>query len=246
MKRLVALLLTVLCASVLLLSAYANASIPIIDDRANLLSLAEENDLIYKAEELSHTYQADICILTVDTLAGSYADAYADQYYVRNCFNEDGILLLLAMAEREWYIYTHGDLIYKFTDQDIQELGLEFTDSLANGNYHHAFDLYLRALPCYLDHEESKPSFLISLVTGLLAAGITVGIMSASMNTKRRQNAASEYLQNNSFRLRTHQDLYLYSKVDKVRRQQNNNSSGKTTVHRSSGGGRHGGGGGKF
>lgn len=240
-------LLCCLCLFYLAIPVFAVSSIAYVDDSSYLLSSPEKNALTEKAEQLSHAYQADVRILTVDTLGDSYADDYADWYYFSNGFQENGILLLLAMTEREWYIYTSGDVIDYISDSDISELSLEFTGFLTEGYYYHAFDSYLNALPYYLDEEEPGPNLLLSLIIGLLAGGVTVGIMYASMNTKRREGMASSYMQTNSFHLNTRQDLFLYSKIDKVRRQQNTNSAGKTTIHSGSTSGRHhGGGGGKF
>lgn len=100
-------------------------------------------------------------------------------------------------------------------------------------------------------HYEQKrsPNFLLSLVLGVVIAAVAVLIMRASMNTKRMQHSASDYIKPGSFHLRTHQDMFLYSNVSKVRRQQNNNGGhggGGSSVHTSSGGRSHGGGGGKF
>ena len=94
--------------------------------------------------------------------------------------------------------------------------------------------------------EESSPSLAMALVCGLAAAGISVGVMRWAMNTKRAQRSAGDYLKKSSWDLYQHQDLFLYSNVNKTRRQEQKSSSGGSSVHRSSGGRSHGGGGGKF
>lgn len=91
------------------------------------------------------------------------------------------------------------------------------------------------------------PLLLPCLSLGLAAAGATVGIMAATMNTKRRQNAAGAYLKDGSFHISRHQDLFLYSRVTKTRRESSSSGShGGSSIHHSSGGRSHGGGGGKF
>lgn len=264
MKKMKSLILALLLFLALPTAASAAADIPFISDQAQLLTTSECSALTDTAKSIGNTYDIDVLILTVDSLNGSSAESFADNYYYNGGFQEDGILLLLTMAEREWYIYTSGSLIYAFTDYDIQYLGSKLAEFLGDGDYYQAFDTYLDALPSYLQflstpgnistsdvyyETESKPNLLLSLGIGILAAGITVWTMASSMNTKRKQGSASGYMQSDSFHLRTHQDLFLYSKVNKVRRQQNNTSGGHrsgTTVHRSSGGRRHGGGGGRF
>ena len=89
---------------------------------------------------------------------------------------------------------------------------------------------------------------LFSLVAGCVVAGIAVLIMSAQMNTKLPQNSARNYLNQSSYQLHGHSDMFLYSNVTKVRRESSSSSSGGggSSTHRSSSGRSHGGGGGKF
>ena len=90
---------------------------------------------------------------------------------------------------------------------------------------------------------------LFSLVVGCVVAGIAVLIMSAQMNTKLPQNSARNYLNQSSYQLHGHSDMFLYSNVTKVRRESSSSSGsggGGSSTHRSSGGRSHGGGGGKF
>jgi uncharacterized protein len=90
---------------------------------------------------------------------------------------------------------------------------------------------------------------LFSLVVGCVVAGIAVLIMSAQMNTKLPQNSARNYLNQSSYQLHSHSDMFLYSNVTKVRRESSSSSGsggGGSSTHRSSSGSSHGGGGGKF
>lgn len=108
------------------------------------------------------------------------------------------------------------------------------------------------------DHNSSAQglasvNWLISVVVGIAAAGITVFIMSSKMNTKRRENSAGAYMKRDSYQLRIRRDTFLYSQVSKTRRQTDSGSSsgrsrsgGGSSVHRSSSGRSHGGRGGKF
>ena len=90
---------------------------------------------------------------------------------------------------------------------------------------------------------------LFSLVAGCVVDGIAVLIMSAQMNTKLPQNSARNYLNQSSYQLHGHSDMFLYSNVTKVRRESSSSSGsggGGSSTHRSSSGRSHGGGGGKF
>lgn len=273
----VLLILALLCS--LPFSASAAEDLPLIIDNADLLNSAEEASLDVTARELQEAYGLDIVILTIDSLEGQSAQAYADNYYDSQGYgcgdDASGILVLLAMEEREWYISTSGKAIYALTDYGIQEIG-ELMISYFDFGYESGFRMFLLSLPTYLDAYESGepidgyanygedyyhgdrettvyyeaehgPSIFLSLVIGIISATISIFVMRASMNSKRKQHGASGYLKSGSFHLSRHQDLFLYSNVTKVRRQQNTSSSGGgSSVHRSSGGRSHGGGGGKF
>lgn len=275
LKKLTSLLLAVLLQSCLVLPASANADNHIADD-AGLLYPEEAAALEEKAADLSAAYGIDAVILAIDSLGGVTAQDYADDYYDHNGYGEDGVLFLLAMEEREWYISTCGTVIYALTDYGVQQLGEEMLPYLSSGDWYDGFSFFLERLPDYLDAygsgapvdgyadysgdsyhgqqdevryypPERQPSFLMSLLIGIAVGGAAVLIMRSTMNTKRAQRGAYEYLTEGSWKLHTHQDIFLYSKVTKTRREQNASSKGgSSSLHRSSGGRSHGGGGGRF
>lgn len=247
-----------------------------VADEAGLLSSEEAAVLEEKAASLNSIYDIYPVILTVDSLGGSRPQEYADDYYDNTGFGEDGVLFLLAMEERDWYISTSGKMIYALTDYGIQQIGEGSVAFFGEGAWLDGFCYFLDALPTYLDalensapidgeadysgsfyhgdqeeivyyEEEFTPFFLFSLFCGIVAAGITVLIMRLCMNTKRSRRSAGEYMVNGSWKLTQHRDLFLYSNVSKVRKQDPpKNSGGGSSVHRSTSGRSHGGGGGKF
>ena len=64
---------------------------------------------------------------------------------------------------------------------------------------------------------------LIALAIGLAAAGITLFLMCRSMSTVRKQKRADAYADEGSFALSECRDVYLYSRVTRVRINTNNN-----------------------
>ena len=282
MKRKVTSLL--LCIALLLcicLCVSASEMDPHVIDQAGLLSDSERSALEEAAENLSEEFQLDVVILTVDSLGGQSAEVYADDYYDGHGYgigeNYSGVLYLLAMEEREWYISTCGDAIYALTDYGIQQVGEGILVYLSDGRYYDAFNAYLESLPYYFEawkagspidgfadysgdyyhgtqdevlyyEEDTGPSLFLSIMIGAVAAAATVFIMAGTMNTKRRQHGARDYMKSGSYNLHICQDLFLYSNISKTRRQENssNSSGGGSSVHRSSSGRSHGGGGGKF
>lgn len=277
-RKFFTLVLVLVFASVLLIPAQASILGAQVIDMADLLSDQEMIELEAKADSLMERYGMDVVILTLDSLDGQSAQNRADNFYDENGYGDDGVLFLLAMEEREWYISTCGNGIYALTDYGIQQVGNEMLPYLGDGDYYGAFDVFLEELPVYFDaleqgkpidgyadysgdyyhgdreevvyyeEEDSGPSVLASLFFGVVAAGLTVLIMRGSMNTKKPQRSAGEYLVRDSYRLHTVQDLFLYSRVNKVRKQENSSGGGGggSSVHSSSGGRSHGGGGGRF
>ena len=274
-RKLIIFILVLALVPVLLLPAQASYQDAQIVDNAALLTAQEITELESKADGLMVQYGMDVVVLTVDSLNGQSAQDLADTFYDGNGYGDDGVLFLLAMEEREWYISTCGDAIYALTDYGIQQLGFVMLPYLSDGDYFGAFEVFLEELPMYFDalesqspidgyadysgdyyhadrdevvhyKQKSKPSLVISVILGVLAGGITVLVMQGSMKTNRKQRSAQDYMKQDSYHLYTCQDMFLYSNVTKVRRQQNTSSGGGSSVHRSSGGRSHGGGGGRF
>lgn len=277
-RKLFCLLLSLLMLLSLSLTAAAEESLWRVVDNADLLDTAEESAHEETIRLLRERYDMDVVILTVNSLDGKRPQEYADDYYDENGYGcgeeKSGLLLLISMEERDWYITTCGDAIYALTDYGIQCLGEELLSGFGI-SYDAGFRMFLNALPEYFEalengtpidgqadysgdyyhgdqeevvyyEEEFTPSVELSLLLGLVVAGISVLIMRLGMNTKRPRRSAAGYMVENSFQMRQQQDLFLYSNISKVRRQENKSSGGGSSVHRSSGGTRHGGGGGKF
>ena len=228
-----------------------------VHDEAGLMSYEEIAGLDTLAEEVSASTGLDLVILTVDSLEGRSPSAYADDYYDRNGYDADGMLFMLAMQERDWYISTCGKAISIFDDKDIDTLLNAGLPWFSSGNYYEGFyEVLFEVEKLSEDHsagQSRKPApaspaaavsgrmLLISAVIGAAISGIIILIMRSAMNTKRKQRSAADYLTPGSYHLRTRQDIFLYSNVTKTPRQQ---SSGST--HGSSSGRSHGGGGRKF
>lgn len=210
----------------------------------------------------------------------SYADDFFDENGYGSDKDDSGILLLVSMDTREWAFSTSGNGIYAFTDYSLEILSEELIPYLSSGEYYEGFSHYLSCLPTYLDaFQDGKPvdgyasdydpsstedvvyyeepltwsdAIIFSSIIGLVVAGISVAVMVFSMNTKRRQSGAGDYLVDNSFQLQTNRDYFLFSNVTKNKRVEQNNSNGGSHggggshVHTSSSGRSHGGRSGKF
>ena len=253
--RKIVILLLLLCLLTALLPAAHGYTSRVVDDAA-LLTADEHRQLTEIADQLSEKHNADIVIVTVDSLGHKSAEAFADDYFDDNGYgigsNRSGILLLLSMEYRDWAISTSGNCIRVFSDRKIDSIFNTTRPLLSSGDYFSAFSLYLRQLDKHFDGHTSDNQtdfgdialrFLISLAIGAAAGGITLAVMRSKMNTARPQYGATDYIVKNSYHLHKQLDLYLYSKTTRTRKE--HNSSGSST-HRSSSGRSHGGRSGKF
>ncbi len=231
MKRklvLLTLCLLLVCA----LGTTAFAKMPKIVDNADLLTTSQIAALEERAQTLSDTYQIDVVIVTVDSLDGWSAVSYADNFYDDYAYgvgeDRSGILFLLSMQEREWYIRTVGSAADLVSDGETEDLFDSIAEYLADDEYYAAFDKYVENLPAYLKASlwDTIGPIVISIGIGAVVAVIVLYVMRKQMNTATKQRNASSYLLSGSFDLRRRQDIFLYSNVSRVRRQQSSGGNG--------------------
>lgn len=259
MKRVWMILCVLLLCVSLTLPVWAEA-MPRVVDQADLLSTSEEADLLDLLDEISFRHGMDVVVVTADTLDGQSPMAYADDFYDYNGYCDDGVLLLVSMEDRDWWISTTGYGITAFTDAGIEYLSDEFLPDLSAGDYAEAFDTYARLCDDFITRAKSgnpydvrnlpkEPfAFLFNLIVcfgiGFVVALIVTAIMKGQLKSVRAQSGAANYVKAGSLNVTQRQDLFLYKDVQ--RREKPKESSGGSSTHRSSSGRSHGGGGGKF
>ncbi len=152
MKRLSVLLLALVLLFAVSVCAAASSEIPaerqkpLLVDDADLLSPDEEAALLSLLEEKSATVKADIAVVTVNDTDGQDVETFAYDYYDYNGYGQgednDGVLLLISMAERDYWIVTTGFCIEAITDYGLEKIQNDFLPSLSYGNYIDAFRTY--------------------------------------------------------------------------------------------------------
>ena len=255
MKRVFSLVLILIL--IISLSCTVSAANTRVVDEPGVLSASEVRKLSETAQALADSYGIDAVIVIVNTLNGKSSQAYADDYFDDNGYgvgsSDSGVLLLVAIKEREWYVSTHAEGIDAVTYDEIGHLEEQMSVHLSNGDYYAAFTVYLNFLETEFDYyrtfehgftfEGFAIQLLIALVIGAVIAGIALLIMRSRMNTAKQQSGAASYMVSSSYDLYRCHDIFLYSKTTKTPKAQNN-SGGST--HRSSSGRSHGGRGGRF
>ena len=253
MKRVHTLILCFLMIISLVVSVSA-AEPALVVDQAGLLTDYEIRDLTNTLESIRDTWDMDVVILTIDDLGGFDATPYADDYYDYNGYDEDGILLLVSIQDRQWAVSTDGDGIYVFTDAGIDYMAEQFIPELSEGDYASAFQIFAELCDeflyqAYMDSPYDVDDFtvhsfhlgkrlLICFGVGLLIALVAVLVMYSQLKSVH-SHTASHYVRSDGLKLTASRDLFLYAHVD--RRKRENESSGGSSTHRSSSGRSHGG-----
>ena len=240
-------------------------------DGADLLSAEDEAALLDRLNTLSESLQFDVVIVTAKAIGERSPMEFADDYYDYNGFgyngvDKDGCLLLISMADRDWWVSTRGEGITALdSDYFISCLKTDdFMEDLKAGNYDDSFTRFTELVedfvtearedqPYTSDHryndwENKKAGIGISLIIGLIVAAIvTATVRRGYVHAVRKKADAGSYLVNGSMRLTQSTDHFMYTHVDRTRRQTESSSSGGGGgTHTSSSGATHGGGGGKF
>ena len=240
--------------------------VPRLVDNACLLSSSEEKELVKLLDSISSKHSFDVAIATVDYLDSRSPTAFADDWYDYNGYNENGILFLISMGERDWAISTTGTGIAYFTDAGQEVIIDDLLKNLSKGRYDKAFTSFANSCDKFLKKAESgKPYDVGNLPKGPMpvlyyvvcviisvAAGFTgTSILKGQLQTVAMQDRADSYTKKDSFHVPEQRDLFLFSTVTKSARPKNTSSSGSRSgggsSSRSSSSGRsHGGSSGKF
>lgn len=255
-RNLIFVLILVFCVASLVTGfAYSDRELPLLVDDADLLSDSEEKTINSKLERISEQHECEVAIVTVDSLNGKTPTEYADDFFDYNGYgygaNDDGILLLVSMEDRDVAISTHGFAIKVFTDARQDDMYDEFLPYLSSGNYRKAFSTFADLCDELLAQASAGTPFfsgtrlIVSLGIGVVFALIITGIMKGKLKSVRFQPAASSYVRRDSLRMNVSRDLFLYSRLDRRAKPKDTGSSGSST-HRSSSGRTHGGSSRKF
>lgn len=255
MKKTVLYLLAVLvlCLS---LSICVCAAPSLLSDGSHLLSASESAALLAQLEQIQADRNADVVIVTTDSLNGKTARVYADDFYDENGYQEDGVLLLVCMTEREWYVTTSGACIDAVSDAQIDALADRFLPELSAGNYSRAFASFASGCDRLLSANAAgsgtglriSPLYIcICIAIGVIVASITTAVMKGQLKTVAPQPAANSYLLPGSLQITQRADTFLYRRVTRVPRPKDTDSgSHGSHTHTSASGHSHGGHGGKF
>ncbi len=266
-KRLCAIFFVLLFAVISVCPVFAEDGLQRLVDAADLLSDSEEGELSSLLDEISERQQTDIVVVTVDSLEGLSAAQYADDFFDHNGYGfgegKDGILFLISMEERDWYITTSGYGITAVTDAGREYMSEQFVDDLSEGAYAAAFTTFASLCDDFITQADLGEPYdignlpqepfgfvthlAVSAAIGFVIALIVTGIMKGQLKTVQSQSKADDYVKSGSMKLTKQNDLFLYKHVERREKpKESDRSAGGSKTHTSSSGSTHGGGGGKF
>ncbi|MBQ8533419.1 MAG: TPM domain-containing protein [Clostridia bacterium] len=244
-KKIISLLFALLLIFAFSLSVAAESGMPRLIDNADLLTDSEHSAITKELDDTSARYKVDIVIVTVDTVGG-----YSSDYYIEKIYDEygygygstyDGVMLLVAMEERDYRILSNGLGADAISLDDIDSIGEEVSAFLSDGEYTEAFECFIDECSYEINGEingfpfDYLKNIAIALVIGFVVAFIVTGVMRSKLRSVKRQLAATQYTKEGSMQVKYANDFYLYSTVTRIRKQNN--------THRVSGSSRNVGGG---
>ena len=243
MKKLLSLI-TVLtlcfCSSSLVFAANDPVK---FNDSIGTLTQTEATEINKKLNELSEAYNVEIVIDIVDTTEGLDIETFAEKFYDAKGYgygaSRDGVMLLVAMGDRELIVYSTGLGMKALSLDEIDYLTDDIASYLTNGDYVSAYNSYINECRYQIDGEINGFPFdfgftcIISLGAGVVVAFIVTGIMKGKLKTVRGQANATQYTKKGSMKITQSNDVFLYNRIYTKRREtkESSNRSSSSSHH---------------
>lgn len=236
-------------------------------DFADLLTEGQEKIIYEKINAFIKTYNMDLAVVTIN-YNNKYSEVeYADDFYDYNDFglneHNDGLLFLIDMDNRGYYISTTGEAIRMYDDDRIDGT-LDYIESyIINGNYYEATVSFINKISDYASSgipSINKNSYIdesgdivyirkISIfgsivVSGIITLVVILILVNRNKMIKKAENAY-RYVDKNNINITQRNDQFLTTHTTSVIISSSSSGGGSST-HRGSSGISHGGGGRRF
>lgn len=124
-----------------------------IYDFADLFTDTEEEELYKEVTNFIEKYNMDLAVVTIDKNNKGNAESYADDFYDYNGFGvgktNDGLLFLIDMDTRNYYVSTTGEGIRMYDDARINGI-LDYVESdMRSGDYFSAATGVIKKVSSY-------------------------------------------------------------------------------------------------
>ena len=226
-------------------------------DYAGLLTEDQADALETRCQEAEDAYGCGVYIVTIDDYS-LYYDAESIEDFSEGFFldyalgtgeEQNGILLALSMAERDYDLCAHGATGHRaFTDYGKGVLAeRHFLSAFGEDNWYAGFDRYVDGCMEFLRLDAQGGPFdratdperlediqvlkwLAVILVPLLTALVVCLVMKGKMKTARRQTHADAYIPSNGVRLTRQDDVYLTTTQTRVKIE-TQKSGGGTSVN---------------
>jgi len=229
-------------------------------DFADLFTYDEEVSLYNHINSYIEKTGFDMAIVTTNYNDKGSAMEYADDFYDYNDFSKNGILFLIDMDTREYYISTTGEVIFYFDDYRIESVLDVLEYDMRSGNYNLAanrfveealnyFDLGIVTSKYAIDENGKivrKTPWLVIGIISLFVAFIVTMVLKGRNKKIKISNDADKYL-NGDLNLTRREDNFIRRNTQRIYSPISTSSSGGSgggfSSHSGSSGISHGGGG---
>ena len=228
------------------------SDVSVIDSTLNL-SEEEIDSLNTKLDELRNTYQMGVYIRIYDSYIDAGFDsiqAYSEYIYHDENLgfgtDQDGLLLLLTMNEREYDLTAYGLGNDAFTDYGRDKLVDHMIDDLSDDRMYDAMNTYSKNCNEYLSLYQKGTPYDVGVKTkaekiklGLILEGVALlvtmlimWILVKQLNTTGIATKASAYEKQGSFNLQQQSDQFTHTTTTKRYSPQNkDNNRGGSSVN---------------
>lgn len=266
MRKGLSIILAITMCMAMALTAYGAEPHPArFVDGADLLTAEQEAALTEKLDEISERQVVDVAIVTTNSLGGKTATEFADDYFDYKGYGmgaeDDGIIFVISMGEREWAISTHAYAITAFTDAGQAYITDTVVPYMSDGDFDWAFHQFADLCDDYITQAKLGEPYDVGnmpddlgvlgaiiwaipcFIVGAIVAFIMKLIKRKSLQTVMMRNDASDYRSN--LNLTAKDDVFLYRDIIRTKIEKDDDDGGSST-HTSSSGRSHGGSSGSF
>ena len=254
-RRILGLLFSICLVFSLTIPVSADSSVYVLD-QAGILSMEEQTDLTEQARTVSEAYACGVHIAIVPDymVYGSSVEAAAEQIYHQYSMgygpNQDGMVLLLSMADRDYDLCAYGTGNTAFTDYGKEQLAQTFLDDFGDDDWYAGFTDYISTSGEYLQMAadgtpfdvDTDPNndmgpltkFIIVIGVPALIAGLICLFLKRGMRSVYKAASAQEYTTPDSLKLTVNTDRYTRTTTTRTKiERESSSSSGGTSVNSS-------------
>lgn len=224
-----------------------------IYDFADIFTDSEEKVLYNGSISYKSEHNFELVILTVDDNKGKDFKEYAWDFYDYNYFDINGIILIIDMDSRNYYMSTTGNAIDAYSDDECYYIEDELYEYMSNGDYFGAASHFVTLANYYVGNDNSDFSEYESIsskwlkVIGFSFIGtvIVIIILICQNRMVKKANSSRGYLNEETKVIKPICDMFIGSNISKVRIDTDSSSGGGSSRSSGSSGRSHGGGGGR-